>query len=277
MKKKNNNMGNITPEIIAINNDIDQIINDFFPKSNDPYKKSKAKGAAFDYLCGSYILNLNLFDVSEKKLIDNCIIDNGGDKGIDIIKISEDSDEVSIISCTSFGGHNKKQILKIKEGVEYVFIKDEAEYQNLSNDALKDKINQIRQIANKIKKINIYYCVAGATNIEDRELQEALAGFKSEFAKNNLLTKYKNLSEDINIYLWDGNIIFSKKIRNKNPLSKIKYSIDFSDFLKGCESNGIKGVIATIPGNEIIKMLRKCGDFIFEDNIRVEIGLVKIE
>lgn len=252
------------PEESAININLKSIGDNFFQTENP----SNKRGHAFECLCASSILNISLEDKEDIISLKKDIVGAGGDKGIDIINIDNQNNEVNILSCCSFGHHNKEQLLKILEGLTWVFEKDKDDYERLTNQNLRTKIENIRINAKNVKRVNVFYCVLKSSSGTDIELDDTKKMIEDFLAKNLFTIKYNSPRNEL--YLYSSREIFSKKCRNDNPLSKKTLTLNFISQKDLSESNAaeIKGTILTIQGEEIVKLVKDNRDYIFEDNIR---------
>ena len=145
----------LSPEQASINLDIEAIENEYFSNEKSaPYRRGKA----FQHLCYSITSNIYPQDIEEED-----IIDGKDEEGIDIIAINETNNEmiVNILNCKSSISDNfsANDLTLFKNGLQYIFEEPTSIISKLANIRLKFKIDQIRSNHDKIKQINVYYCV----------------------------------------------------------------------------------------------------------------------
>lgn len=236
-------------------------------------------GKAFEVICHNWICNKEIADFN------NDDTDGGDEFGIDSISIEETENgglSLRILSCKYSKGFSYQQVDEIGKGLKIIFDKDN--YEKLKNEKLKNKIKIIRENKMKVEEVKIYYCVNNFICLEDddeclKSRNELLKELKSIFA-----AKYRK-EINFDFLFFDSKSLYEKKIRNDNPLSKvddiyIKYQDSINHFNKNKEINfnggRIEGCVITVAATELKLLLEKCGDPIFNYNIRKYKGRILI-
>jgi len=255
----------LSPEQASINLDIEAIEQEYY---NDIKSAALRRGKAFLNLCYSVINNTDMNDIEEED-----IIDGNDEEGIDIIFIAESDNDiiVNIFNCKSSYSNNfsPNDLNLLRTGLQYVFEESHSVVNNLSNIRLKYKIDQIRSNHDKIKQINVYYCVFNGNKIEPN--------VKSK--REEIIDRYRKFIKvqypysEFNLKLFGSKEIFNWKSRNLESLRNVEVKVPYYDAERMARpeltsEDGTKGYITTLRANEIGKLVEKYGDKLFEKNIR---------
>lgn len=229
-----------------------------------------SKGKAFEIVCHNWVCNKNLEDFY------NNDTDGGLEFGIDSVNIEKLEDggmEIKIISCKFSKGFSYKQVDEIGKGLKILF--DDDNFRKIKNKKLKDKIIEIRKNKQKVRDVKVYYCVNNSISLVDDECLKSKSKTLKELV-DIFGAKYKK-GINVDFLFFDAKSLYEKKIRNDNSISKkndifLKYKKSINKFNKNKEvsfSEGkIEGCIITVEAVELKKLLEKCGDDIFNYNIR---------
>jgi hypothetical protein len=203
-------------------------------------------------------------------------VDGGQDKQIDAITI-EDKGGEGIIYISQVKNENtfsSNKIIKIKNGLNWIFNKRRKEIQTLTNVKFKDKIQEVRALQANYGPSNIQIKVAYITNgisseISDECIQE----------RKSILEEYGNNTFDSFTFELIGSddivdLINSQEKKNKKISTeiKIKYDTNSPSLIK-YHSHGLKGLICTTSASEIARIVNNDPKgFLFDLNIRRYLG-----
>lgn len=255
----------ISPEKSAINLDIEKIEQEYFSNEKDNNRK---RGKAFQYLCLSSICNMDLDEVQEED-----IIDGRDEEGVDIIFIEEKIDTnsaINIFNCNSSLSNNysANEMTKISMGLSYIFEASKDQIKRIGNIKLRKKIFDIREDKEKIKEVNIFYCVFNGHHIAENVNRK-----KAEIEKRyNAFFKAQYPFAKLKVEFINSQALFKIKIRNteslRDKIIKIPYYDKDKKIRSEISTGEIEGYLTTFRGRNIAKLVRDYGDTLFEKNIR---------
>lgn len=254
-----------SPEQASLNLYIEKIENEFFKGEKS---SSVRRGNAFQYLCHSIVC-----DIDENDIENEDIIDGLDEEGIDIIYSVETNSEitVNILNCKSSTSDNfsANDLTQLRTGLSYIFEESKTVISKISNIRLKNKIDFIRSNQDKIRDINVYYCVFNGSKIEQnvKRKNEEIIDRYTKIVK----MQYHNAVFDFQ--LLSSKDLYRIKLRNLESMRNIEVKIPYydSDRLARSEitsQEGIRGFITTVKAEEIAKLVHQYGDKLFEKNIR---------
>lgn len=246
-----------------------QIIDDRINDIAEFYNLSKEE--AFSKFCYSIFTNTD-FDNNNYDFDD---IDGSHEHQIDLINIIKDplgSATINIFQFkykTSFESNIVKQM---KYGIEFVLNVPKKDIITNPNKSFVDKIMETRDVRKEIcdinTVINIYYITIGDEKKVSDEYNDVV---------NNIITTYDNgIFESVNFYTIGENEIINKI----NSIEKIRCKVDedmaflFNGYFYIQYNNAdIKGVLLTVNGNEIARIVNKHYSTIFDQNVRNFLGI----
>jgi hypothetical protein len=169
---------------------------------------------------------------------------------------------------------SSNEIIKIKNGLNWIFNKKKKEIQTLTNVKFKDKIQDVRNLIANLgpsnTRVKVAYITNGiSTEISDECIQE----------KKTVLEEYDNDTFDsftFELISSDDivDLINSQEKKNKKISTeiKIKYDANSQSLIK-YHSHGLKGLICTTPASEIARIVNfDHKGFLFDLNIRRYLG-----
>lgn len=246
-----------------------QIINDHALKTSRMLNKPLDK--AFLIFTHSLITDnsINAFSPTDD-------VDGGQDKQIDAVTIEESGDEATVYITqskreTSFSSN---QIIKIRNGLHWVFNKSRDDIAKLSNIRFKDAIINYRDIQNNLGPSNIniqvnYISNGSSKDISDECKQEIKTIFdeydNDTFASFSFALKgFDDLVDLINSQ--------EKKNRKINKTISIRYDANTPSIIK-YHNYGLKGIICTASAKEIADIVNDDSrGFVFDLNVRRYLG-----
>jgi len=246
-----------------------QIINDQVEKTNDILQIGLDK--AFMVFTHSLIADnsIHAFSPSDD-------VDGGQDKQIDCITIYDNGDDAIVyISQTkneySFSSNN---IIKIRNGLHWIFNKSKSDISKLSNQKFIDAILRYRDLQNHIGPSNIQIVVSYITNGNTKEASEEC---KQEI--KTIRDEYDNDTFNSFCFQLVGfdelvDLINSQDKKNKkiDAMVKIRYDANTPSLIK-YHNRGLKGIICTASAKEIADIVNKDKKgFVFDLNIRRFLG-----
>ena len=205
------------------------------------------------------------------------IVDGGQDKQIDTIYISEEEGEradIYILQVKNTSTFSSNALIGLSNGLNWFFQTRRQELDTLANKALRDKIIEFRNTQFDLgpSNIRVYvrFIVNGDTStLSDEYNQEA----------NKLISEYDNDTYD----LFDFSTLGSDELvellnqeerhsRRVDGQLKIKYDANNPSLIK-YHSQGLKGLVCSVPGREIARLVNENTDSsIFDLNVRRYLG-----
>jgi hypothetical protein len=124
----------------------------------------KSKDEAFLFLAASLIFDLDIESIDPED-----IIEGSGDKQLDIIKITDNTEqseaEIDIIQVKNNTGFSSNTVIQISNGLKWLFEKKKADYLKLKNAELIEKIKEIRELRKTYGasnlSVNVFYVTKG--------------------------------------------------------------------------------------------------------------------
>ena len=106
----------------------------------------KKKDVGFLFLVGSLLLDCSPDDIDAED-----IVEGGQDKQIDLIHIEDDQDkghaDITILqSKNSKRGFSSNGVIKIRNGLDWIFERPKSKVKKLDNRPFKEKIEELRSI-----------------------------------------------------------------------------------------------------------------------------------
>lgn len=204
------------------------------------------------------------------------LVDGGQDKQIDAISIEEldGRADVYITQATQSTSFSSNKLIQMKNGLVWIFQKSRAELIKLDNVSLRDKILQFREVQSDIGPSNINVHVSfvscGERALLSAEFSSEMQSIEHEYG-NGVFESF-----ELNILGVDEIIELSKsrerQTRSVDADLRIKYDAN-NPSLISYHSQGLKGMVCTIPAHEIAKLVNSNPDgSIFDLNIRQFLG-----
>ena len=225
---------------------------------------------AFAYLCLALVL-----DMDENNIDDDIIIDGEGDKQVDAISITQTGNKkiIDLVQIKKESGFSSNVVIQIENGLKWIFQKSPRDVNKLKNVKLKDKINEIREIWDANTVVNVYYCTLGDADRIPREAREQ---------SDTLIAEYNKLFNDKFNFKFIGaqslyDLIQQRERNDKVVSEKISYEFhqDAANMLDYYIKD-FNGVICSVRGEEIARLVENNGDNLFEANIRKFLGDNKV-
>jgi hypothetical protein len=230
---------------------------------------------AFLRFCYSSLFNRAFNEVDEED-----IVDASGDKQIDVIKIDESDDEsakISIIQSKYTSGFSSTALIKLNNGLSWVFEKSEKDYSLIENTPLIAKIKEIRElIDDKLPsniEIDVYFITVGDKHDLSGEFVQELNSLEEKWSPAGFAS--------FNFHIWGASELASyindaestkKLIKQK---IKIEYDVNVPSLIETNISD-FKGVICSVRASEIARLIDEdIHGVIFNKNIRKFLGTKK--
>jgi hypothetical protein len=227
---------------------------------------------AFSKFVYSLIVGKSIFDID-----DSDFVDGGGDKQIDIFSIDDSNPEspsVFIIQVKNGDSFSTNELVKLKNGLEWVFEKSLQDVNLLVNEKLKSKIIDYRnqQMATGPSNINfeVYFVTRGLSTTIASEFKEEEKTIKDKYDNQTFSSFNLNaLGADELVDMVNTN---ERKDRKVNPQIKIKYDANNPSLIR-YQAGEIKGLVCTTTADEIAKIIdQDSTGFVFDQNIRRFLG-----
>lgn len=203
------------------------------------------------------------------------IVDGGGDKQIDIVRINEEEGkaEVLILQVTKTEKFESNKLVAMGNGLRWFFADPES-LNSLANKALRDKILEFRSIMNQIgpsnMRVKAFFVTNGLTSAMSPEFDEELAnqqaglpqGLFDEFTlgaagADELVDMLNAMERQPGQIDADLRIVWSA-----SEPTYIRYTAD-----------DIQGIVCTIPATEIARLVEEnLNKNLFDLNLRNYLG-----
>jgi len=234
----------------------------------------KKKDVGFLFLVGSLLLDCSPDDIDAED-----IIEGGQDKQIDLIHIEDDQDkghaDITILqSKNSKRGFSSNDVIKIRNGLDWIFERPKSKVKKLDNRPFKEKIEELRSIRTDYGAANLTIKVYHVTN-----------GDKSSLSKE-YLEEAKVLEEKYSS-LGFGTFIFDQigaheliEALNEGDRAKrkvdlelpIQYDVNRASTMEFSQGD-TKSFVCTVLGTELAKVASiEPRDSIFDLNVRPYYG-----
>lgn len=203
--------------------------------------------------------------------VDQSIVDGQSDKQIDLIQIQEDETiTIRIIQVKNKSGFESNIVILLRNGLDWIFNRDEKDVLQLPNNSFKDRILEIRDILSKevsLKNIYIDVCYVTKGNIDDiRENDEIVAEIE------RLKKQYRNMFEHFRFELYGAKELleYIELLNDKsiNAELELVYDINAYSLIENRNEN-IKSLVCNIKASELVKIfLEQKSEYLFEQNVR---------
>lgn len=206
----------------------------------------------------------------------NDVVDGGQDKQIDAITIEETNDEafIHISQVKNEENFSSNSIIQIRNGLEWILLKKNADVETLSNKKFKDKIKDVRNIRSSYGSSNIHFIVRYVCKGSSAKASEEVNQERKTILDSFNNGTYGSFQFDLVGSDEIVNILNSQDKRNKkiNCNIPIVYDTNNPSLIK-YQSKGLKGVICTVKASEISNLVNNDPNgYIFDLNIRKYIG-----
>ena len=221
----------------------------------------------------SMLTGESLFDFEQQDLVDG-----GHDKQIDTITIQEDngSATITIIQAKYTKSFESDIIVKMKNGLDWIFTTKREEYKQLKNKALVDRIDDVRNTQRTLGPSNLSIDVYYVTNAEDsknisNECSDEIKKIETVYDNDTYNSFSFNLiSSDELIDIQEMTNVKSKNIDIDIP---VIYDVNNPSIIN-YQQSGVQSIICTISATELAKIISKDKKrHIFELNVRKYLGL----
>lgn len=226
-------------------------------------------GEAFEAL----VISL-LFDLDYESIQPEEIVDGGHDKQIDIIRIDEDDEQgsahIHLVQTKNTEGFSSNVIIKMRNGLSWIFERPKSEYQRLENTAFVNKIDEIRdlrmQYGTSNLSVSVYYVTVGDSKVLSEE-------FKQE--KKILIDTYSNVGfnefhfRELGAFEIIDILHESERVERSVDINiPIVYDINKPSLLQ-YRTGDTKALLCTVTGQTLAKVASaEPTDAIFDLNVR---------
>lgn len=203
-------------------------------------------------------------------------VDGGQDKQIDGITIEDDADEATIYitQIKNEESFSSNCIIQIRNGLEWIFEKRQADITTLSNIKFKDRIKDYRTVQSNLGPSNIYVKVAyiskGLTSQLSDEAKQEIKTITDNYDNGTFAGfSFETIGADEIV-----DILNSQEKKNKKIDCEIKIIYDTNNpSLIKYHSKGLKGIICSATATEIAQVVNNDKNgFVFDLNIRKYLG-----
>lgn len=207
------------------------------------------------------------------------IVDGGQDKQIDVISIDEDaqseSADILIIQAKNSTGFSSNALTLLANGLSWVFEKPKVQYRQLENVPFVRKIDEIRDIRNRLgpsnMRIRIIFVTKGVTDSLSREFQSELYELRAKYTDG----VFEECSVDPigTTELVDMLAAQERSMKQINEELPILYDRNKPSYIQ-YRSSGLSGLVCTVRASDIVQLVSgDREDAVFDLNLRRFYGL----
>jgi hypothetical protein len=248
----------------------EQIVEDQIEKLNENLDL-KNVNKAFQIFGHSLFIDNSVYSYDQ-----NDDVDGGQDKQIDNITIDQKEGEgiIFITQAKNEDSFSSNSLIQIRNGLNWIFNKNRANIDTLTNVKFRDKIKDCKDLIASIGPSNIevrvgYITNALSTNISDECIQE-ITSIKEQFDNDT----FSNFTFEMigAIEIVDRLNAQEKKNKKIKADIKIKYDTNSPSLIK-YHSHGLKGIICTTTAKEVARIVNEDEKgFVFDLNVRKYLG-----
>jgi len=211
---------------------------------------------------------------------DTDLVDGGGDKQIDIIRIEESQGQATIhlVQVKNSGTYAGKVVVQMRDALSWIFERPEEQYSKITNKDFVLKISEIRELSGRLGLRNlsvfIHYVAKGDANRLSPDFTQEIQNTESLYADSDEFNSFE-------FKVWGVNELINRLYEIEQEKSRIDVDLKYFSlwniptYLQYTISS-IKSVICTVDGSEIAGIVRQYGLQLFEENVRTYLGINKI-
>lgn len=204
------------------------------------------------------------------------VVDGGQDKQLDVITIVEDGEgaDVYVLQAKNTDSFSSNSLIQLHNGLRWLLEKPRKELDTLTNKALRDKILEYRTLQSSMGpsniRVHVRYVTNGVTAAISDEFKQELTSIRNEYDTDTFEAfSIEALGCDELVALSKTQERQSKRV---DAEIRIKYDTNNPSLIK-YYSQDLKGIVCTIPAQEIARLVNENADgSIFDLNIRRFLG-----
>lgn len=205
-----------------------------------------------------------------ESIIEAAIVDGQSDKQIDLIQIENDETiTIRIFQVKNKSGFESNVVILLKNGLDWIFSRDESEVLKLPNSSFRDRILEVRDIlaTESLKNIYIDICYVTIGNTEDIKNNDEIVSEITELKK-----KYSSLFENFRFELYGAKelIEYIDLLNDKSVNIDIEliYDANVPSLIEN-RYDGIKSLVCNVKASELVKIFSaQKSEYLFEQNVR---------
>ncbi len=219
-----------------------------------------------------------VFDIDIESIDPADIVDGGQDKQIDIIRINENAEDgfavIDIIQSKNKKGFSSNSLIKIKNGLDWIFVQPKNDYKKIENQDFVNKIDEIRELrlthGSSNLEINVYYASKGNSLLLSNEyIQEKKKLVENYSSAGFSKFTFKELGASELVEYIEERERMKKQIDIDIPIEYDRNRGSLIQFNTG----ETKSLVCTISGETLVDIaLTEHRDAIFDLNIRPYYG-----
>ena len=210
------------------------------------------------------------FTEINEAIVEAAIVDGQSDKQIDLIQIENDETiTIRIFQVKNKNGFESNVVNLLKNGLDWIFNREELEVLKLPNSSFRDRILEVRDIlaTESLKNIYIDVCYVTIGNTEDiRENDEIVAEIK------DLENRYNKLFDNFRFELYGAKelIEYIDLLNDKSVDVNLEliYDANVPSLIEN-RYDSIKSLVCNVKAAELVKMFSaQKSEYLFEQNVR---------
>lgn len=203
-------------------------------------------------------------------IVEAAIVDGQSDKQIDLIQIENDETiTIRIFQVKNKNGFESNVVNLLKNGLDWIFTREEFEVLKLPNSSFRDRILEVRDIlaTESLKNIYIDVCYVTIGNVLDIiENDEIVAEIK------DLENKYNKLFDNFRFELYGAKELIEYIDLLKDKSVDINLELIYDANIPSLIENrydGIKSLVCNVKASELVKIFStQKSEYLFEQNVR---------
>ena len=259
----NNKIENIKIRQTWLDELVEDLVTDF---QNSDY--------AFQSLSTSLILDIDIDSIDPADII----VDGSQDKQIDIIRINENAEEgyaiIDIIQAKNTKGFGSNTMIQIRNGLDWIFERPKAEYQQIDNEDFVTKIDEIRELrlnhGPSNLEINVFFATKGDSTVLSHEYLQERTILTEKYGSAGFSSfSFKEIGASELVGFIEERERVKKQIDLKIPIVYDRNRGSLIQFNTG----ETKSVVCTITGTTLAELAStEHRDAIFDLNVRPYYG-----
>lgn len=206
----------------------------------------------------------------------NDVVDGGQDKQLDVITIEEEEEvaDVFVLQTKYTESFSSNALIQLGNGLSWLLTSPRKDFDRLSNNALRDKIREVRSVVSGLGpsniRLHVRFVTLGLTGNISAEFSQELVGIRKRYDNDTFESfSIEALGADQLIEL---SKIQERQTRRVDADIKIRYDANNPSLIKHYSAD-LKGLVCSVPASEIARLVNENPDgAVFDLNIRRFLG-----
>jgi len=231
---------------------------------------------AFMHVAYAWLFNTSYDDPD----YDTDLVDGSGDKQIDIIKIDESEGQavIHLVQVKNTNRYEGTVVVKMRDGLSWVFKRPEGQYKALSNKDLVVKIGDIHEVLGRLTvrnvELKVHYVAKGDTSSLSPDFVQEVQNTENLYVSGRDFQQFE-------FKVWGIDELIERSYELEQQRRRIDVNLpiyrfpEVSSYLQ-YGTTSIESAVCTVEGTELAKIVEKNLEYIFEENVRTYLGDKKV-